>query len=35
LNGNVKKWLLMTAIDGTYVLQNKEGGLFSKGGAKI
>ncbi len=23
------------AIDGTYVLQNKEGGFFSKGGLKI
>ena len=23
------------AIDGTYVLQNKEGGFFSKGGIKI
>ena len=23
------------AIDGTYVLQNKEGGFFSKGGMKI
>lgn len=24
-----------SAIDGTYVLQNKEGGFFSKGGLKI
>ena len=27
--------LLYSAIDGTYVLQNKEGGFFSKGGLKI
>ena len=26
---------LTSAIDGTYVLQNKEGGFFSKGGIKI
>jgi hypothetical protein len=26
---------LTSAIDGTYVLQNKEGGFFSKGGLKI
>jgi Rab GDP dissociation inhibitor len=27
--------LSYSAIDGTYVLQNKEGGFFSKGGHKI
>jgi len=27
--------LFYSAIDGTYVLQNKEGGFFSKGGLKI
>ncbi len=26
---------LLSAIDGTYVLQNKEAGFFSKGGMKI
>jgi hypothetical protein len=27
--------VIYSAIDGTYVLQNKEGGFFSKGGLKI
>ena len=34
LNGSVLIYLI-AAIDGTYVLQNKEGGFFSKGGIKI
>jgi Rab GDP dissociation inhibitor len=43
-NGNLVKVLLKTrvtkylewkAVDGTFVYQNKEGGLFSKGGIKI
>ncbi len=28
-------FIINSAIDGTYVLQNKEGGFFSKGGMKI
>lgn len=33
-SGNVLTYINL-AIDGTYVLQNKEGGFFSKGGLKI
>ena len=33
-NGNVIFYFKL-AIDGTYVLQNKEAGFFSKGGMKI
>lgn len=34
-NGNVHSLINHLAIDGTYVLQNKEAGFFSKGGMKI
>ena len=34
-NGNVPILINSLAIDGTYVLQNKEAGFFSKGGMKI
>lgn len=34
-NGNVILKIYLLAIDGTYVLQNKEAGFFSKGGLKI
>jgi Rab GDP dissociation inhibitor len=35
LKTRVAKYLEWKAVDGTYVLQNKEGGLFSKGGHHI
>jgi Rab GDP dissociation inhibitor len=35
LKTRVAKYLEWKAVDGTYVLQNKEGGLFSKGGPQI
>jgi len=35
LKTRVSKYLEWKPIDGTYVLQNKEGGFFSKGGLKI
>lgn len=35
LKTRVSRYLEWKPIDGTYVLQNKEGGFFSKGGLKI
>ncbi len=35
LKSQVSKYLEWKSIDGTYVLMNKEGGFFSKGGLKI
>lgn len=35
LKTRVSRYLEWKPIDGTYVLQNKEGGIFSKGGLKI
>lgn len=35
LKTGVSKYLEWKSIDGTYVYQMKEGGLFSSGGAKI
>lgn len=35
LKTRVSRYLEWKSIDGTYVLQNKEAGFFSKGGMKI
>lgn len=35
LKTRVSRYLEWKSIDGTYVLQNKEAGFFSKGGLKI
>lgn len=35
LKTRVSRYLEWKPIDGTYVIQNKEGGFFSKGGLKM